>query len=48
MEDVIARAPDVIIEVRAEAMEPAVVRQLIDDWSGPAAGAGGPRWQDHA
>lgn len=33
MEEVIARAPDVIIEVRAEAMEPAVVRQLIDDWS---------------
>jgi iron complex transport system substrate-binding protein len=33
MEDVIARAPDIIIEVRAEAVPPEVERQLIGDWN---------------
>ena len=33
MEDVIARAPDVIVEVRAEPVSPEVERQLIDDWN---------------
>lgn len=32
MEDVIARAPDVIVEVRAEAVSPELERQLISDW----------------
>jgi iron complex transport system substrate-binding protein len=33
MEDVIARAPDVIVEVRAEPVSPEVERQLISDWN---------------
>jgi iron complex transport system substrate-binding protein len=32
MEDVIARAPDVIVEVRAEAVSPELERRLISDW----------------
>lgn len=32
MEEVVARAPDVVIELRADPVAPEVVRRLVDDW----------------
>ena len=32
MEEIVARAPDVVIELRAAPVPPDVVRQLVDDW----------------
>lgn len=33
MEEIVARAPDVVIELRADPVPPDVVRQLVDDWN---------------
>ena len=33
MEEVVARAPDVVIELRADRLTPEVTRQLVDDWN---------------
>jgi len=32
MEEIVARAPDVVIELRADPVPPDVVRRLVDDW----------------
>lgn len=32
MEEIVARAPDVVIELRADPLSPEVARQLVEDW----------------